>query len=506
MISECTRLRLSGDWKSACAAAHIDVDIDLRDVASRHGIDEARRIEEDLRGLAPDLLRWHAPREYGGEPGLANGLLVLSRLDGPIADRLFVVAEPAEKQRMTLRVTTRAHLANRAWTDLPSCLWYAGDVTQARAAYGGDATRMPGFTEDGKPLRASNFAHDPQSANAPERAEALLRLLAEERFGEGWALAGLTLPEPDPHLSRWTPQDMLRHLSLMPVNLPGLAMEIRRLLKRYDARVLIGSQYTWGMEVYEDKRGHLQGLQQGKASGETIRITQQVWSIYPDLPLVWKGRMNLADMHPLMRQAFFPAAEPAAKEETKVRVRCGREWRTVAIGPDELEIEHTPDELRRELAIGSLGGTPCRCAQAHQAWRQGRGWLPRELRARRTRFFDMARHGYTAELLSILDSGYFRHLRDSNGRTLLFYLHHLDHEVALPKLLEYGLSLDDADANGQTPLHHIAYQQLPELVAALLKAGADRNRRDGNGHRPAELLRYRRQNASRSEVLRLLES
>ncbi|MER6068654.1 hypothetical protein ABT187_07295 [Streptomyces sp. NPDC001817] len=62
MIELATGRRAAGDWAGACAAARIDVDLDLRSVARAHGRDIAARLRADLRRLAPDLLRWHMPR------------------------------------------------------------------------------------------------------------------------------------------------------------------------------------------------------------------------------------------------------------------------------------------------------------------------------------------------------------------------------------------------------------------------------------------------------------
>src|SRR5690606_11445615 len=62
MIETATARRRASDWAGACAAAGFDVDIDLRALARRFGRDLAARVEDDLRFLAPDLLRWHLPR------------------------------------------------------------------------------------------------------------------------------------------------------------------------------------------------------------------------------------------------------------------------------------------------------------------------------------------------------------------------------------------------------------------------------------------------------------
>src|SRR5688500_16405358 len=62
MIETATARRAVGDWAGACAAARVDVDLDLRAVRERHGTEFARVLRADLRLLAPDLLRWHMPR------------------------------------------------------------------------------------------------------------------------------------------------------------------------------------------------------------------------------------------------------------------------------------------------------------------------------------------------------------------------------------------------------------------------------------------------------------
>ncbi|WP_426511310.1 hypothetical protein ACPPVO_12205 [Dactylosporangium sp. McL0621] len=88
MITTSTARRLAGDWAGACAAARVDVDLNLRLLARLRGPDIAARVRADLRHLAPDLLRWHLPRA-GPEGRLRPGLTVpLARYD----DGLHLVA------------------------------------------------------------------------------------------------------------------------------------------------------------------------------------------------------------------------------------------------------------------------------------------------------------------------------------------------------------------------------------------------------------------------------
>jgi hypothetical protein len=62
MIESATARRAAGDWSGACAAARVDVDLNLRALARTHGSQFAGAVRADLRHLAPDLLRWHFPR------------------------------------------------------------------------------------------------------------------------------------------------------------------------------------------------------------------------------------------------------------------------------------------------------------------------------------------------------------------------------------------------------------------------------------------------------------
>lgn len=68
MIERATASRLAGDWRGACAAADVDITFELSEVADHCGDDVATALEDDLRHLAPDLLRWYLPRPLGGGP------------------------------------------------------------------------------------------------------------------------------------------------------------------------------------------------------------------------------------------------------------------------------------------------------------------------------------------------------------------------------------------------------------------------------------------------------
>ncbi|EST20005.1 hypothetical protein M878_40590, partial [Streptomyces roseochromogenus subsp. oscitans DS 12.976] len=159
MIELVTGRRTAGDWAGACAAARIDVDLDLRSVARAHGRELAARLRADLRGLAPDLLRWNMPRiaPHGLlRPGLT---LTLARYERPgRAGPLHLVARtpPAwadAGQRISLGVWDPAqpepgrhphpHPNRRYRLDLHRHLWDARRAGELRARSGADGPWSP---------------------------------------------------------------------------------------------------------------------------------------------------------------------------------------------------------------------------------------------------------------------------------------------------------------------------------------------------------------------------
>ncbi|MCL7424563.1 hypothetical protein [Streptomyces sp. YS415] len=170
MIETATARRAAGDWAGACAAARVDVDLDLRAVRDRHGTEFVTRLRADLRRLAPDLLRWHMPR-IAPDGRLRPGLtLSLARYPdaggGPV--QLVVRTPPAwadAGQRMSLALWEESgssdpghhphpHPDRRFRLDLHRHLWDAdrsGELTRRGAAgAGAGASRLPGFAGDGE--------------------------------------------------------------------------------------------------------------------------------------------------------------------------------------------------------------------------------------------------------------------------------------------------------------------------------------------------------------------
>ncbi|MFF8382197.1 hypothetical protein ACF053_00880 [Streptomyces kanasensis] len=195
MIETATARRAAGDWAGACAAARIDVDLDVRAVRDRHGTDLATRLRADLRRLAPDLLRWHMPRiapDGRLRPGLTLSL-ARYRGSGTLTPQLVVRTPPARAdagQRMSLALWDgpgdraapgnhpHPHPDRRFRLDLHPHLWDAGRSGElARrcgavgAPYGAPPDRPAGH---GDPWAVARWAAE---------AEHLLRAEGRSRGG-----------------------------------------------------------------------------------------------------------------------------------------------------------------------------------------------------------------------------------------------------------------------------------------------------------------------------------
>src|SRR5262249_48641508 len=95
MIERATSRRAVGDWAGACAAARVDVDLNLRAVARSRGHEFAALIPDDPRPLAPDLVRWHMPR-IAPDGLLRPGLTVsLARYPNHVHRAVHLVARTA---------------------------------------------------------------------------------------------------------------------------------------------------------------------------------------------------------------------------------------------------------------------------------------------------------------------------------------------------------------------------------------------------------------------------
>ncbi|MFF0214546.1 ankyrin repeat domain-containing protein [Streptomyces vinaceus] len=496
MIERATAHRLAGDWRAACAAAAVDVALDLPALAARHGAPVAQAVEEDLRHLAPDLVRWHLPRVLGGRTTLEPDVRVLLARygSGAGAPVLSVTTGPMIEgpQRLRLDCAPLAPL-RRAYSFVPQPipedwtaarpLWDARHTEELRERLGG-AGRLPFLAPDGTPLHPDLLpTRDPGAADPAGHAEWIALLGVRGESAAAYEAAGLERDETAPRPSRYGRSfDPGAFLRAADIDLTRLASELRRLAATgAGERWLIGSYYR---SVLLEPTGpdpaariRVRVVERDEAKG-VPRLPRFAWKRQPDLELVRTGRITPRELHPLVSAALFPGAGPAygppgPAEAKPVRVRCGGEWHQVRSRGGVLDLlPHSPEEQQRERAMRAFGGAIQGCFAVQQIWTTGEGRLPRALRAERRELFLRAQHGDTPGVVALLDAGMDPRVRDARGRTLLHELHLLDHEELLPRLLEAGLDPEARTKAGLTPLQ-VAVQcgGSAELVRAYLEAG-----------------------------------
>ncbi|MFJ3204186.1 ankyrin repeat domain-containing protein [Streptomyces sp. NPDC086989] len=503
MIERATGHRLAGDWRSACAAAAVDVRFDLPGLAARHGAPVAEAVEEDLRHLAPDLVRWHLPRVLGGrttiEPdvrvllaryGAGADAPVLSVATGPMIDgpqRLQLhctPVHPAELGRIHSGAVNQPRTED--WTALRP-LWDARHTAALRDRHTGGADRLPFFRPDGTPLPPGELpTADPGAADPAGHAEWVALLHARGEYAEAYGAAGverdLTTPEEVPRYGRVADPETVMGSSAL--DLTRLGAEVHRL-------AATGAGERFRLPVHW--RGNLLVETAGSGPGDRVRarvagwdelkdvprLSLFAWKRLPDLELVRTGRITPGELHPLVAAALFPQSGPAAgppgpAQAGPVRVRCRGEWHEVHSRGGVLDLlPHSAEEQQRERAMRAFGGAIQGCFAVQQIWTTGEGRLPRALRAQRRELFLRAQHGDTPGVVALLDAGTDPRVRDARGYTLLHQLHLLDHGALLPRLLAAGLDLEARTKSGLTPLQiAVQFGGSADLVRAFLAAGS----------------------------------
>ncbi|MEV8634611.1 hypothetical protein AB0395_23425 [Streptosporangium sp. NPDC051023] len=340
MIESATARRTIGDWAGACAAAHVDVDLNLRSAARAHGQELAARVRTDLRHLAPDLLRWHMPRIAPDgllRPGLTISLARYHPASHGGGSTVHLVARtpPAwadAGQRISLALWDgprsgigphphpRPH--RRFRLDLHRHLWDARRVGEMRVRSGADRALADGRTVPSPdvPLE-SGWAVDRWAA------EAWMLLREEGRAGDAVAvrLGGR------------------RHLILEPVadratsGLPALRMTTAAARGGGSALPVLPDAATW---------------------------------VLPDLALLRAGLIEADRLHPLVASALVPGHPPdsvpripdGAAHQRMVECR-GAQHRIGLVNGVLVPLDHDPAEIHREKLLAALTGTPLPCLQ-----------------------------------------------------------------------------------------------------------------------------------------------
>ncbi|MFF3394936.1 hypothetical protein ACFYW1_28865 [Streptomyces sp. NPDC002669] len=343
MIETATARRRVGDWAGACAAAGIDVDLSPRSAARAHGRELASRLRDDLRHLAPDLLRWHMPRIAPRgllRPGLT---ITLARYatEGPDGVRpvhLVVRTPPAwadAGQRVGLALwdgsgdDPRRHPHHRPnprfRLDLHRHLWDArrADELRVRSGFG------PPPSDDPPPV-------------APEVPEAV---------------------PPGRHcaVDRWAAE--------------------ARLLLRAEGRsagpvaVRLGGRHRLLLDLAAERDGA--GPPALRLAGGTVGPyappvlpDAATWTL-PDLELIRTGAIGADRLHPLVVAALMPddppaaAARPPDPSGQPRLVDCrGDRHRIGLVDGVLVPLDHDPAEIRREELLVALTGTALPCLRA----------------------------------------------------------------------------------------------------------------------------------------------
>lgn len=351
MIEAATARRAVGDWAGACAAARVDVDVDLRAVVRVHGRELAAEIRADLRHLAPDLLRWHMPRVAPDgllRPGVTVALARYSRA-------VHLVARTAP-----------------VWADAGQRIILA--LCDGRAAR----------EQHPRPNPDRRFRLDLHRHLWDARCAAELR----ERSGAGYWLGRPDNPAPpdglpdDCAVHRWAAEAELLRAADRAVGVP--------------VTVRLGRQRL-ALTGPDAQRRPLKR----PAPAYPVLPHAATW-VPPDLELLRAGLITPDRLHPLVAAALYPRRVPPDGPAAT----AGGGWRLVDCNgtPHRIglvagvlaPLDHDPDELRREDLLSALGGTPLPCLRViEQAHRD-----PENLADIRLRLD----HGDTAGALAVVEN------------------------------------------------------------------------------------------------------
>ncbi|MFD4440499.1 hypothetical protein ACFWPK_12060 [Nocardia sp. NPDC058519] len=416
MIEVATARRLVGDWSGACAAAHVDLDVDLRTLARTHGRGLAARVRADLRYLAPDLLRWHLPRIAPDgllRPGLT---MVLARYDAGFIAGLGSAAGDG----------TRCDGADSV------CL-----VVRTPPAWAGAGQRISLALWDTASPATSARMHPHPRPNSRYRLDLHRHLWDSRRVGELRTRAGAGQfaaerlaagDDPDPGVSATVP--------------PGCAVDrwadeagiLLRAQGRRSGLVLVrcGARKRVVLDVGADDPPtvRISGEHpRGGISALPVLPDAATW-VLPDLELLRAGAITADRLHPLVASALgcdgLPTETSGITADGHRIVACRGERHRIGLVNGVLAaLDHDPAEIRREELLAALTGTPMPCLQAIDRSLRQPDWL--------VGVCDRLDHGDIDGALTIVEAklGADAVLRDGPLRDAL--------EAAVRQRITYGL-------------------------------------------------------------------
>lgn len=475
MVRTATTRREAGDTVGACDAAAVDLLIDMAEVRRTRGAEVADRLADDLRHLAPDLLRWHLPWRMGGSRTvLTTGVTITLARYGGDALHLTTPRPLDARPRPVLRfgpLGPEAPLGQTLRWDRHRHLWDVRAAGELYARIGGRG-RLPFHATGGRLLDPAELPTERQD-DPVALIEWTTTLLDAGRQAEAWAACGIALDAPGP-----AEADGAAAEAVVPL--------VRDALGTLPAAMLMpsgGSGWYRGPLVLSRSAGTIEArvLKRDVPVPDLPVLPGPAWRRAPDLELLRLGRIRPAELHPLVRHALFPGLDAeyrpvGAGATDEIRVRCRSAWHRVGWRAGRVHLrDHAPEEARREQAMRALGAPTPGCFSIEDTWRGGpAGRLPRRLRELHRHAVAAAWHGDVDTLTSLLDDGVdVTGIRCGEGRTLLHVLAHLDRPGLLHRLRAAGLHLEATDDFWRTPLFSaIRYGASAAVVRGLLDAGA----------------------------------
>jgi hypothetical protein len=363
MIDAAGERRRVGDWRGACRAAGFDVRLDPYRLRRRFGSDVVHELLDDLRHFGPDLLRWQMPRKAHGAGLLRADLRI------PLA---VYSTEPGGDSLMLAAVTTRPGLAAGERILLTTLPLTAGGRPAAKAGSTVAATGNPRLRNARRyRLDHHRFSWDTRQSGrlaalsgGPDFA-AITRLQDQGQTESAWAAAGIKLSASAGELSR---------LAGAAVNLPQLVAEARRIRPGID-RVALFPGNGWAI-ILDGVTGSSVSAQctSSEAARELPVLPLAGWSRPVDAELLRLRHLRAEQLHPLVAAALRPEAcpvtssEPTRVHDGLITVRCGNsDHRLIWHENGWQAVDHSADQLRRELRFGLLGGRLCGCLRELQS-------------------------------------------------------------------------------------------------------------------------------------------
>ncbi|MGY0500250.1 hypothetical protein ACWZHB_17315 [Nocardia sp. FBN12] len=439
MIEVATARRLVGDWSGACAAAHVDVDVDLRALARTHGRGLAAHVRADLRHLAPDLLRWHLPRIAPDgllRPGLT---MVLARYDADdIGDLDIGMSTPSAGSVYLVVRTPPAWAA--AGQRIGLTLWdMASPATSARmhphprpnSRYRLDLHRHLWDSRRAQELRtrsgAAQFAATAIASGIEPASGEPVSLPPGDDPGSGLPA---TIP-PGCAVDRWADE-------------AGILL---RAQGRRSGLVLVrcGARKRVVLDVRADDPPAVRISREhprGGISALPVLPDAATW-VLPDLELLRADAITADRLHPLVASALGRDGAPIERSAIAAGYRLvecrGERHRIGLVNGVLAALDHDPAEIRREELLAALTGTPMPCLQAIDRSLRQPDWL--------VGVCDRLDHGDIDGALTIVETklGADAVLRDGPLRDAL--------EAAVRQRITYGLFRAGlpAPGRGHTP-------------------------------------------------------